>query len=276
MLLKLSENFKKPELWNWKIYRGVVVDNADPTKIKRARVTIDGIYPEGSNDSLPWVAAMTDNPKSLNAPEIGDELAVIFPYDDVYHPFYLGYWNPGTSGKAYLQDDYPNTFGFIYDNLKARFNKNTKIGEMVHSSGSGIAVDADGNLVLTGAKDVTATVAGKVDVNATSDITINASAKLTANVVGDMELNVAKLTVNSDGDVIISSNGMATFSGTGGTTIGSGGAHTTVLGSLVTLGGQGGNPVALVGVSLVIGPGNMGGSVISQILTGSSIVMAAP
>ena len=133
MLLKMSEHFRRPELWNWKYYRAKVVDNKDPLKIGRARVTIDGIYPEGKNDLLPWVSRLTDNLKTFEAPEVGDELCVIFPFDDVYHPFYIGHWSTGTKGIEYLQDDYPNTFGFVYENLKARFNKKTKVGQIVHS-----------------------------------------------------------------------------------------------------------------------------------------------
>lgn len=227
MLIKMAEHFRRPELWNWKYYRGVVVANSDPTKIKRVKVTIEGIFPAGNNALLPWVGALTDSPKSVNVPEVGDEVCVIFPFDDVYHPFYLGYWNTGTTGNAYLQDDYPNTFGFVYSNLKARFNKSTKIGEIVHSTGSKITVDATGNLVLTGANDITVTCSGKL-----------------------------------------------IMSGTGGTTVGSASSQTIVNGQIVMLGGEGGNPVALVGVSMVSGTGNQGAPVISQILTGASKVMA--
>lgn len=261
MLLKMAEHFKRVDKWNFKFYRGVVVANNDPTKIKRVRVTIDGIFPTGSNTLLPWVAAFTDSPKSLNVPEVGDEVCVIFPFDDIYHPFYLGYWNTGTTGQSYLQADYPNTFGFIYANLKARFNKSTKIGEIVHSSGSSIAVDADGNLVVTGAKDITHNAAGKLNLVSGGDLNITSGGKVNISATGDM-------TFTATGNLVLS--------GTSGTKIGSDSSITQVLGTVVQLGGPGGSPVALVGSSMVMGVGNLGAPVISQILTGSSKVTAVP
>jgi hypothetical protein len=256
----MAEAFRRPDLFNFKMYRGLVVDNADPAMIRRARVTIDGLYPTGSNSSLPWVGALTDSPKSFNAPEIGDELCVIFPYDDIYHPFYLGYWNSGTTGNAYLQADYPNTFGFIYANLKARFNKNTKIGEIVHGSGSSLAIDADGNLIITGAKDFTSNPAGKFTVESGDDISFTSGGRFTA---------------SSTGDMMFTTEGNLVLSGSGGSTFGSSDAETMILGEVINL-GEGGSPVALVGISTVIGSGNLGAPVISQILTGSSTVLAAP
>lgn len=252
MLLKLTEHFKKPELWNWKMYRAVVLNNEDPTKIKRVKVAIDGIFPAESVGGLPWVTALLDSPKTVNVPEVGDELCVIFPFDDVYHPVYIGYWNTGTTGQSYLQDDYPNTFGFIYANLKARFNKSTKIGEIVHGTGTSIAIDASGNITITGKK-------------------------LTLNNSDEVEIiSSGNVTISSSGDMNLTATGMFVGKGTGGTTIGDAGSVTTVLGSMVNLGKVGGSPVALVGVSLVQGIGNAGFPVFSQILTGSSTVFASP
>lgn len=277
MLIKLAEQFRRPELFNWRFYRGKVVANNDPKKIKRVKVSVEGIFPEGNNDNLPWVGAYTDSPKSVNVPEVGDELIIIFPFDDIYHPFYMGHWNTGTTGQAYLQDDYPNTFGFVYNNLKARFNKNTKIGEIIHSSGSGLAVDADGNLVLTGAKNITQTAGGKFNVSSASDFDIASGGKLNVSSTQDMSfMSSAKLTMTSTGNMKFTSQAMFEASGTGGTTIGSMSSPTIINGATVNIGGQGGTPVALVATSMVVGLGNLGFPVVSQILSGSSKVLAAP
>ncbi|NBW99549.1 hypothetical protein EBR03_08260 [bacterium] len=91
---------------------------------------------------------------------------------------------------------------------------------------------------------------------------------------GAVEVTVAgNATVNVSGNATVSASGQAKFEGSGGTTVGSGGSLTKVDGSAVNLGG-GGPPVARLG-DMVIGVGNLGAPVVSQIVQGSSKVKSA-
>lgn len=273
MLIKIAELFKKPEQMNWKFYRGKVIDNKDPKKMKRVKVNIEGIL-EGSKNDMPWVMAFTDVHKRVRVPEEGEYIVVIFPFDDIYHPFYLGYWNTGDSTSEYLQDDYPDTFGFIETGLKMKFNKKTKAGEAEHSTGTKAMLKEDGSIEMTIKKDLKFVIEGKFDKTVTGDYTVSTDAKISLTGAGGVEINSdAEVKINGAGGVDIQSDAMVKLIGKGGTTVGSSSSQTMVDGSMVLLGG-GGAPICVVG-SQGVGAGNLGAPVVVTIIQGSAKVFSA-
>jgi hypothetical protein len=82
--------------------------------------------------------------------------------------------------------------------------------------------------------------------------------------------SVDKTSITSTGDVEVKSDAKVKVEGTGGTDVGSAASATNVNGQTVNLAG-GGVPVARVG-DQVIGTGNYGAPVISQIVSGSPLV----
>lgn len=150
--------------------------------------------------------------------------------------------------------------------LRMKFNKETKKFE-VYAQDNKIILDENGIIVedkftnKIEMKDgqVNITVAGDANINVDGNTTIN-SKDTTVNVDG-------AATINATGDATISADGNAKFEGTGGTTVGSAGSITQVQGNQVNLAG-GGPPVARLG-DMVVGTGNLGAPVVSQILQGS-------
>lgn len=194
MLIKLPEwltknrNIAHPQ-------RGVVVENNDPLKLRRIKVTIDNML-EGSIDQLPWVYPRipyflggSANATLFSIPEIGSEVEVIFPFEDPYFPFYSGHW-PTAQHVTDFDADYPDAYGFIdpAGNI-LRINKKMGIFELKINGNATISVsgdaifNVDGNVTFTASGDVSATVGGNANVTVTGDASLIATGKV--NIVGN-------------------------------------------------------------------------------------------
>jgi hypothetical protein len=254
MLIRLTDYMKAPNLLA-KPYKGVVVDNVDPEKLSRVKCTIEGLL-VGEVADLPWVSS-TNDPNALDVPEIGDELKIVFPFNDIYSPEYEGYYHSQTNHNADFDTNYPETFGISKGGLKALHNKETNQSDIIHPNGSTLKATDDGTLEINISKDLKLTVVGEYSVTSTGDIKFSSDATVTLTAVGGIDM---------------STDAEAKFVGTAGTTIGSPSSISKVEGSVVLLAG-GGLPVGLL-TSQSIGVGNMGALVVSQLISGSSKVLA--
>lgn len=238
MLIRLSD-YMVPVKSLSRPHKGVVVDNEDPSKLGRVKCTIEGIY-EAVTAKLPWIINPQD-PDGLDVPEVGAELKIVFPFNDIYSPEMDGYYHSEKNHNASFDADYPNTFGISKGGLEVLHNKTSGESNIIHPSGSTLKVTDAGTLEISLPEDIKLTITGKFTVTATSEIDLS-----------------------TDGD--------AKLVGKGSTTVGSGSSITKVDGTSILLAG-GGLPVALL-TSQCIGTGNLGGPVISTIIEGSSKVLA--
>jgi hypothetical protein len=223
-------------------YLGVVVDNNDPKKLGRVKVTIDGLL-EGSASDLPFVQSKM-NPDFFMVPEVGDKLRITFRDGDIYMPEYSGYYHTTETHNSEFDTDYPNSLGIERSGFKIKYNKQSELFEIQTPNGSFMQINKDGDVKFESKKDFIVNSDGKI-------------------------------TFQSAGNVEIKSDGTATFSGTGGTTLGDSASVTNVNGSQVLLAG-GGLPVALLN-SMSLGIGNEGRPVISNVIAQvSTKVKAAP
>lgn len=271
MLIRLSEHMKPVNALAVP-HQGTVVDNNDPKKLGRVKCTIPGIL-EASTDDLPWVNSNLD-PSRFSVPEVGDVLKIAFPYNDIYVSEFIGYWHSEANHNAEFDTDYPNTFGTIKQGFKLLYNKISKIGDIIHPSGSFLQIIEDGSVILSIIKDFTWAITGKMTINSTDDLSLSTGGKGSFLATGDLTLSSdGAVNISGSSSVSVTSDGQGTFSGKGGTTLGDSGSTTMVNGTSVLLAG-GGPAVALLG-SQVIGLGNLGSPVVSTIIEGSSKVLAA-
>lgn len=256
MLISLAEHMKPIKALS-RPHKGIVLANNDPKKLGRVKVQIEGLL-EGAADVLPWVPTILD-PSKFDVPEVGDELYIVFPFNSIYFPFSLGYWHSELNHNGAFDDNYPNTFGVAKQGFILKYNKESKVGDFVHPSGTTGKVIEDGSLTFNIAKDLDFTLEGKLTVTATGDVSFTTDGKIT--LVGK-------------GGIDYTTDAQAIFSGKGGTTIGDSSSTTMVNGTTVLIAG-GGVPVAMVGAT-AIGPGNLGAPVVCTIIQGSSKVLVAP
>jgi len=246
--MEFNNHFSPMGIQNF--YKGVVVDNADPKKLGRVKVSIVEIF--GNNDKavLPWVTSFINSPHEFNCPEIGDEIVVFFPYGIVYFPCYIGHWHLNTNHDTEFDADYPDTVGFHRQGYKFIYNKKSKQFTMSHPSGSAFTISPEGGITLHTVEKFSIVATG--DVSVTSD---------------------AKVTVSGKGGATVESDAEAKFSGKSKTTVGDDSSQTFVNGQMIFLGGPGGMGVAVMG-GQTIAIGNLGAPVIGTIMVGSSKVFA--
>lgn len=154
MLVKPIEWLKKAGNLRFP-HRGVVVDNADPKKLGRLKVEIKNLL-EGDKQFLPYVYPKNpyglggkDDCSGFSVPEIGSELTIVFPYENIYMGFYDGYWQSELNHQILFDEDYPNSYGFR-DSTNSHWiaNKTKKYTEFKHTSGTKIMINEKGDLMF--------------------------------------------------------------------------------------------------------------------------------
>ena len=156
MLLKPYTQMDKNNLDPYEqTYVGEVLDNNDPDKLKRLKISIP-IWDMYTDEQLQWVppagnAGASANVDKHDIPEIGSSVTVYFNNKNPDDPRYTGV-NVTESTKCSLFDeDYPNTYG-EKDSIGnfVMHNKKTGISVFHHNSGTEVQCDPDGSFIVTG------------------------------------------------------------------------------------------------------------------------------
>lgn len=242
-------------------------------------------YPEPAEPSFPLAGGKGEG--FFWVPQVGDQIEIEINKEDENA-------NPKYTRMLYSsEDDIPDEFK---ENYPFRMGWRTRVGhillfdnkaemEMVkfaHKIGTGFEWDKDGNEIKTIVKnlvesikgEVTREIKGQVSEMFKAEVKRTYGAKVSETYKNDLVQDIqGGLTTKSKKDLMLEANGKGTFKGKGGTDVGSAAGPTNVLGSQVNLGG-GGLPVAKVG-SQVIGVGNLGAPVVSNIVDGSATVTTA-
>jgi len=185
-------------------HKAIVVDNIDPDKRGRVKVTIDGVL-LGDTSVLPWVFPL--NPTGLgggsssswfSVPELGSELVVTFPYGDIYSGFYVGYWQTAETHQTLFDEDYPESYGFM-DSTGNHYKVNKAQGtmEIQHASGILLKFNQDGSLDLEVPEDLTETidgdrasvVGGVLNINVTGNATVDSQGKVVVKGAQTVEID---------------------------------------------------------------------------------------
>jgi len=167
-------------------YSGDVEDNLDPLKLGRLKVRIS-IFEDIPTDQLPWSfpSVPTFLGNSLNAimfsvPEIGSQVKVFFPTQDLYHPFYKGADLTLDNKCTFFDEDYPECYG-LKDSTGnyIKVNKKTKNIKIYHSTGSVFEMDANKKVKIDCA-DIEMNATNKIKLSANS-IEMNAESIINMN-----------------------------------------------------------------------------------------------
>jgi hypothetical protein len=176
----------------------------------RVKVSIEGLLESEDVDALPWIDPY--NPYFLgtstgslwfSVPEVGAEVVVTFPYEDIYFGFYLGSWN-STDKPSTFDASYPEAYGFV--DSAGNYVRIDKSGAITDVNLVGdVNVTIGGNLTATVGGDVTAEVTGNVEAEAGGDIivhagggiSITADGNTTVTGTGSMSINASQIDLNS-------------------------------------------------------------------------------
>lgn len=90
------------------------------------------------------------NSSSFSVPEIGSEVFVEFPYQDIYSGFYSYYLQSAKTHQGFLDEDYPNSYGFRDSGgTQLKIDKAKQFLEFIHASGAQFYIDNTSTITLT-------------------------------------------------------------------------------------------------------------------------------
>lgn len=203
MLLKLIDSIKKTK--NLKFpQKGIVVSNNDPKKLGRVKATVKGVYEETDINKLPWILPKMsaglgggNTSSSFFVPEVGNELIIEFPYDDVYFPVFTGYWESSVVHKTLFDENYPETYGFQDSTGNhIKINKTLKTAEIKHSSGVTITIDQNGKLVINTQENQEINIINDKIETVGNNVVVNVQGTSAVTVIGDkIEESLSKNTI---------------------------------------------------------------------------------
>jgi hypothetical protein len=226
LLVKLQEHLKiKNNLARLHKGKVVLTDAAETQKLGRIKVRIRGILEETDTDKLPWVYPQNpyglggkSDSSSFSVPEIDSEVVIRFPFDDIYAPFYIGYWQSDLTHQYLLFDtNYPESYGHVDSQLQWwRVNKSTNETEFFNEQLESLfKLETDGSLSINVKTDLNLNIDGNLNLNVggkyivVSDDTIHIKTKSGDDIWlesgGDVNLKGTKISLDGSGNVEINS-----------------------------------------------------------------------
>lgn len=144
-------------LGGWHI--GRVIHNLDDLLLGGIKVWVPGLL-EFDYESSPWIFPLRSmapggslTSANVFIPEVGAQVVITFPYNDVYTGFYIGYVEGVLTQNAKLISGYPNSWGWEDSSGNYMFlDKATGAAELRHASGAKIVINAAGEITITANK----------------------------------------------------------------------------------------------------------------------------
>ncbi|AYJ73937.1 putative tail protein [Thermus phage phiLo] len=142
---------------NQGFFPGKVVDNEDPKKL--GRVKIESYVWEGvPKDKLPWAVPLfhayidtNDDKGWFSVPEVGSEVLLFFPFEDIYFPAYMSrvMSDPHKVRSRIREKNYPKRYGWVDDDENWWIvDKKEDFIELRHTSGLIIHINKDGDIKI--------------------------------------------------------------------------------------------------------------------------------
>ena len=174
-----------------KEFLGVVEDNNDPKLLGRVKIRVKEVFgTQISTGALPWSMPLRSlmfgggsNLSWFSVPEVGTRVIVRFHRGSVYSPMYIAEPLSITELLPDMATNYPNRYGFVDRNgSKLVVDTTAQTAKYTHVSGTAFQVQADGNVIVDVAKNLTWNVTDSVTLNANN---INFNAINLINMTGD-------------------------------------------------------------------------------------------
>lgn len=205
-------------------FLGTVEDNKDPEKLHRVKVHA-APYENLTTEQLPWAlpkqSSCGNSPTnaSFNVPEIGSQVRIFFPSQDMNTPYYEGAEFNETNRCTFFDEDYPNTYG--YRDSKGNFvrvNKEKETIELQHSSTTNLKVAADGSAQVSLSNGSSFTFSNyngfefdvkgaKVSANGLGEVNIQANSQLNIDT-NTVCINAPSIKLNGDVEVSQGASGV--------------------------------------------------------------------
>lgn len=201
-------------------HRGVVDKNDDPKKIGRIKCTIPEIWDGIDVEKRPWIYPLfppglggkSPGLSWFGVPVIGSELVVIFPFQDINFPFYIGFWPNPDNHNADFDEDYPDTYGWR-DNDENYVKVNQKQGyiQIHHHSGTNVQIEDDGTVNIDIVKDRNENIDGDSNRDIDGDETVTVGGEINIDATGKVCINGSVIELNGSGGGVITEQSVCPF-----------------------------------------------------------------
>jgi N-acetyl-anhydromuramyl-L-alanine amidase AmpD len=114
------------------IYAALVEDNKDPNRVGRIKVRVMSVYETLPVEDIPWASPFKQSDgRSFFVPAIGKLVAVVFPNNNMYTPYYIDAENYNHNLNIRLKDmsddDYVNFTALVYDHRTQIYSNNEEL-----------------------------------------------------------------------------------------------------------------------------------------------------
>ena len=190
-----------------KVYRGIVEDNIDPEKFFRVRVRITGIHANGiSKESLPFAEVMSSTTFGLSngigissVLQVGTWVWVVLEDDNPNKPIVIGVVTGSGDASQSLNGKSDESYTSV-QSITTKGGHSIILGDVggdsnitiKHSSGSQIQIDNDGNIFITGVKDMSLEAPGSISIKSNNVKFDTPTTNFTGNV------DIAKVSTAND------------------------------------------------------------------------------
>lgn len=212
-------------------FYGKVVDNNDPSQIRRVRVAIPEIYGDAPPEELPWAmpkcppsgTGQTSTFGTYGVLDVGSEVWVEFQQGDPHFPVVVGVALNKSTQKQTELVNYPHRYGM--DDSKGNWiivDKLTGDVEIGHFSDTRVRIEPNGNLHVTAVADQFIYVEGNHNEEVKGNATVQVSGNVNVTVNGNAEVKVdgnAKANIGQNLELTV--GGMANAQVTGPATVNS-------------------------------------------------------
>lgn len=203
-------------------YRGIVIDNLDPKKLGRLKVSIS-IYEDLEDDDIPWAFPMlstflgnSPDAISFSVPEIGSEVRITFPTKDKNAPYYSGCELNEGNRCTFFDEGYPNCYGHK-DSVGnfVKINKKTGITNIQHQSTVNVEILGDGTTTFTTPNGQYCTIDPRGNIIAEcGTIAITGKGYMTfTNGDTDLSFNGGAVELKTKGPITLEPQGVTTIKG---------------------------------------------------------------
>jgi uncharacterized protein involved in type VI secretion and phage assembly len=142
-----------------KFYRGVVVDNNDPSEYGRIKINVFGVFDGIATEHIPWAKPATALFRGagvgygfFDVPEEGSYVWCFFEVGDIYQPVFFAAAPDGVHGlPSERTTNYPNRVVWKTKNdITIYIDDTDKEIKVSHPSGTYIKIDTSGNIEIKG------------------------------------------------------------------------------------------------------------------------------
>lgn len=206
-----------------KLY-GKVVDNNDPQKLRRVKVSIPEVYGASTPEELPWALpqcppngiGQTSASGTFGVLQVGSEVWVEFQQGDPHFPIIVGVALKTDLQKEEELENYPSRYGFKDETGNVVWvDRSTKTINALTYGGTQLTIDDKGQVTINFADNLNETIAKNWNLIVEGNVTQHVSGNVTQDIVGNAVIRADNVSATVNGNLAADISGTTSIAGAG-------------------------------------------------------------